>query len=222
MTEMGLKKRELLLISGILASILYICTDILGGLLWGNYDYVSQFISELSAIESPSRTFVLTLYIIHNIFIIVFALGVWKSANGKRTLEITGGLLIGYAIAGVTGLFYPMYPEESVTAFPNVMHQMAIAVTVLVILLSLAIAAIPFGIRFRIFSLGIILVYLGLGALPFLGAAQAEVGESAPWVGLVERIMVYGYMLWVSIFAILLIRRTSSQVKSTTPVPFTQ
>jgi hypothetical protein len=55
-------------------------------------------------------------------------------------------------------------------------------------------------------TLGIILMYLVLGALTFLGVAQVEAGEPTPWVGLVEHTMVYGYMLWVAVLAILLLR----------------
>ena len=214
MKEVNIKKRRMLLLSGVLASLLYICTDIIGGLSWGNYDFISQFISELSAIDSPSRIFVVSFYIVHNILIITFALAIYKFADDKHSLKITGLLLIAYAVAGVSGILFPMYPEESATAFPNLMHQVAIAMTVIVILLSLVFAAISLGIRFRIFSFGIILVYLGLGAIPFLGANQVEIGESAPWVGLVERIMVYGYMVWLTVLAILLLKRTNKQISS--------
>ena len=75
--------------------------------------------------------------------------------------------------------------------------------------------ATTLGLRFRFYSIGTILVYLVLGILPFLGVAQVEAGQSTPWVGLVERIMVYGYMLWVLILANVLLRSEKDQAQIT-------
>ncbi|MFX1416578.1 MAG: DUF998 domain-containing protein [Promethearchaeota archaeon] len=207
MVETTKRLRRLSLICGIISSILYFCTDMLGGLLWDNYDFTSQYISELSAIGAPSRAFVISLYSVYNALVAGFALGVWESAGEKRALRITGCLLIGYVVAGLVGLLFPMNPDEPTTALTNTMHQIIAGVTVLVILLSLGFAATAFGKQFRFYSLGTILVYLLLGALPFLGVAQVEAGEATPWVGLVERIMVYGYMLWVAVLTIALLRK---------------
>ncbi|MFW9943809.1 MAG: DUF998 domain-containing protein [Candidatus Sifarchaeia archaeon] len=114
---------------------------------------------------------------------------------------------MGYVVAGLVGLFFPMNPDEPTTALTNTMHQIIAGVTVLVILSSLGFAATAFGKQFRFYSLGTIIVCLLLGALPFLGVARVEAGEPTPWVGLVERIMVYGYMLWVAMLTIALLRK---------------
>ncbi len=45
--------RKVLLICGILSSLLYVGTDILGGMLWEGYSFTSQAISELAAVGSP-------------------------------------------------------------------------------------------------------------------------------------------------------------------------
>ncbi|MFX1331726.1 MAG: DUF998 domain-containing protein [Promethearchaeota archaeon] len=194
-------------VCGILSSILYVVTDILGGIMCGNYDFTSQYVSELSAIGSPSRPFVVSLYIVYNFLVMAFIAGVWQGSIGKRNLQMLSCLLCGYVLGGLVGLFFPMDPSELGTAFTNAMHQTLAGVTVLFILLSLAVGAYTQRKRFGFYSIGTILIYLALGSLPFLGVAQVEEGLSTPWLGLVERIMVYGYMLWIGILSALLLRR---------------
>ncbi|MFX0055558.1 MAG: DUF998 domain-containing protein [Promethearchaeota archaeon] len=199
--------RKISLFCGILSSMLYVATDILGGITWGNYDFASQYISELSAIGAPSRSLVVPLYFLYNILVAAFLMGVWRSAGGKHTSHIMAGLLLGYMASGIIGLFFPMNPGEAATSLSNAMHQILAGVTVIFILLSLGVGAKALGKRFGIYSVGTIVVYLVLGALPFLGVAQIEEGLPTPWVGVVERIMVYGYMLWLAVLACFILRR---------------
>ncbi|MFX1606212.1 MAG: DUF998 domain-containing protein [Promethearchaeota archaeon] len=209
MVQAVCRLRRYLLICGIISSVLYVTTDILGGIMWGNYDFTAQYVSELSAIGSPSRQLVIPLYVVYNILVVAFVAGVWLLSSGKRNLQILSCLLCGYVLGGLIGLFFPMDPNEPGTAFTNAMHQTLAGVTVLFILLSLAVGASIQGKRFGLYSLGTILIYLALGSLPFLGVTQVEEGLPTPWLGFVERIMVYGYMLWIGIFSALLLRRES-------------
>ncbi len=202
-----------LLICGIFSSMLYVATDILGGMLLGDYDSITQFISELSAIGAPSGPPVVLLYIVHDIPVTAFGLGAWALAGQKRALHFAGGFLVGYAIVGFVGLFFPMSPGESAIAFSNVMHQITTGSTVLFILLSIGVGAIAFGKKFRFYSFATIMVYLVLGALPFLGAVQAEAGQPIPWIGLVERTMVYSYMLWVAMVAVVVWRLEKGSIQ---------
>ena len=212
--------RRVLLVCGILSSLLYVGTDILGGMLYGDYDFTSQYISELGAIGAPSRSLVFPLYLIHDVLVIAFALGVWVAAGRKSSLHFTGGLLVAYAVVGAVGvLFFPMDPVGSEATFANTVHQIIAAVTVLFILLMLGFGARAFGRWFQLYSIGTILVYLVLGILPFLGVAQVEAGQPTPWVGVVERIMVYGYMLWVAVLAIVLLRAETDQPQAMASMP---
>ena len=179
--------------------------------MWGNYDFVSQYISELGAIGSPSRAFTVSLGIVYGILVVIFALGVLRFAGQKRVLRIVGGLLTGYAIVGFMGFPFPMNPSEISTTLTNTMHQALAGVTVFLILLSLGFGATAFGEWFRYYTVGVILVYLILGALPFLSVVQFESGQPLPMVGLVQRIMVYGYMLWLAVLSTLLINTQKGQ-----------
>lgn len=212
--------RKVLLICGILSSLLYVGTDIIGGLSYEGYDFASQYISELGAIGAPSRSLVVPLYLMHDVLVIAFASGVWVAASRKPVLRFTGGLLAGYAVVGLVGvLFFPMHPIGAEATLTDTIHQIIAAVTVLFILLMIGFAATAFGKQFRLYSIGTVLMYLVLGILPFLGVAQVEAGQPTPWVGLVERIMVYGYMLWAAVLAIVLWRVEKSQAQLTAAMP---
>lgn len=47
--------RKLLLVCGILASLLYVATDMLAAIRWEGYSYTAQTISETFAIGAPTR-----------------------------------------------------------------------------------------------------------------------------------------------------------------------
>ena len=51
-----------LLSCGVLASLLYLGTDILAGPLWEGYNFVHQAVSELSAVDAPTRSLTFALY----------------------------------------------------------------------------------------------------------------------------------------------------------------
>ncbi|MFX0087084.1 MAG: DUF998 domain-containing protein [Candidatus Hodarchaeota archaeon] len=203
--------QKFLFICGILSSLLYVSTDLLGGILLEDYDFVSHYISELSAIGVPSRSLVIPLYIAYDILMIAFGLGVLIAANRKHALHLTGGLLIGFAGVGFVGLFFPMHPRGVEATFTDTIHQIIAGVTVLFILLAIGSGTIEsgataYGKKFRLYSAGTLLILLMLGVLPFLEAAQIVTGQSTPWVGLIERIIAYIYLLWVIMLAIILLR----------------
>jgi hypothetical protein len=66
------------------------------------------------------------------------------------------------------------------------------------------------GARFRIYSIATIVATLGFGALPGTQAAAIAAGQPTPWWGLVERVAVHAPVLWVLVFAVVLLRQRSA------------
>jgi hypothetical protein len=205
--------RKVLLICGILSSLLYAGIDALGGMLWKGYSFTSQPVSDLSAIGSPVRPLVVPLFIIYNVLFIAFALGVWAFAGRKRAVRVVGALLVRYGVVNFLAYFTPEHLGEAPTTLSNTMHIIAAGVTVLLFLLQLGVGAIAFGKRFRLYSVGTLLTVLVLGAYIFSGV---NAGQLAPWVGVEERILIYGYMLWVAVLAVVLLRAEKGSESKTT------
>ncbi len=197
--------RKVLLICGILYSLLSVGTDILAGMLWKGYSFTSQAISELSAIGAPTRPLLTLTGIVYLFLLIAFGLGVLGSAGRNRALRVTGGLLIGIGLVGLAWTPFPMHLGEPVNSPANTMHTIFAGVQVLLILLTIGFGAIAYRNWFRFYSIVTLLTLLVAGVVAFWSAAAGQ-PTPPPWFGIVERINVYGYLLWVLVLAVVLLR----------------
>jgi hypothetical protein len=204
--------RKILLGCGIVSSVLYVVTDVLGTLRYPGYSYADQTFSELTAQGAPTRPLMVALNgIPYGVLVAAFAGGVWASAGPKRAARITRAMLLGYAAFGVAGgLVFPMRPREALAAgegtLRNTMHIPATAVMSLFIVLAMGFGATLLEKRFRYYSYGMIAILLVFGVLASLQAGQMAANEPTPWMGIEERINIYATMLWVAVLAIGLLR----------------
>jgi hypothetical membrane protein len=199
---------KVLLICGILASLIYVATDILAGMIWEGYSFTSQAISELSAIGAPTRPLVVTLGIIYDVLLIAFGLCVWVIAAGqRRALRLIGGLLVGIGAIGFVWTQFPMHLRGAEMTFTDMMHWTIAGVVVLLILLMIALGVIAYRMWFRLYSIGTLVTLLVVGMWSiFVGGAQIAAQQSTPFFGVMERITVYGYLAWVAVLSIVLLR----------------
>ena len=75
--------RKTLLVCGILSSLLYVATDVLGGMRYPGYSFTSQAVSELMAIGAPSEAFVDPLFIAYGVLVLAFGVGVLREGVGR-------------------------------------------------------------------------------------------------------------------------------------------
>lgn len=200
-------KRKLFLVCGILASLLYVATDMLAAMRWEGYSYTAQTISETFAIGAPTRPLVLLRGLAYSVFVIAFGLGVWESARGKSPLRVVGALLVGIALVDLVAPFVaPMHLRGAERTLTDMMHIVLASVDVLFILLIIGFGASAFSKRFRLYSIGTILVVVVFGTLAGLDGPRIAANLPTPWVGVTERISVFSYMLWLVVLAIGLLR----------------
>lgn len=215
--------RQALLLCGVLSTLLYIATDVLGGLRYDGYSFTSQAISELAAIGAPSKSFVDPLFIAYDVLVLVFGIGILREAAGRnRALFITSVMLIGYGAIGLAaalagpGLF-AMHQRGSGSLTTDAPHMILTGVLVLLLLLAMGFGAFALGKRFRIYSLASLVTLLVFGALTSAFAARLAAGEPTPGMGIVERIDVYSAMLWLAVLSIALLRRPLSEAQRSLP-----
>lgn len=200
-------RRKLYLVCGILAPLLYVATDVVVAMRWEGYSYVAQTISETFAIGAPTRPLVLLRGLAYSVLVFAFGLGVWGSASGKRPLRVAGALLIGIALVDLVAPFAaPMHLRGAERTLTDTMHIILASVDVLFILMIIGFGAFAFGKRFRLYSIGTILVVVAFGTLAGLDGPRIAANLPTPWVGVTERISVFSYMLWLVVFAIGLLR----------------
>ncbi|HZD60723.1 MAG TPA: DUF998 domain-containing protein [Anaerolineae bacterium] len=212
--------REVLLVCGILAPLLFVGTDILAGTLYPGYNFISRSISELSAIGAPTRPLVLTLNLTADVLMIAFGVVVWLLAGPKRSLRIMAGLIVGNAVVSlVASVFFPMHLGEAASASSNIMGVILGAVSVVFFLLAIGFGAAAYRNWFRFYSIGILLAFLVLAILRLSGALGVPAGQSVSLVGVQERTMVYNYLLWVLVLAITLLQTKEGQEATPVALP---
>jgi hypothetical protein len=203
-------RRTVLLGCGILSSLLYVVANVRGARRWRDYSLASQTVSELSAIDTPSRPFVIPILTAHGLLVIPFGLGVCESGRRKRALRATGALLVGLGASDLPAPLFPMHRREALArgegSRTDTMHIVVTSVNSLLILLAIGSASTAFGKRFRFYSIGTILVLLVTGGLTATQASRVGANLPTPWAGVSERISIGGYLLWQVVLAIALLR----------------
>ena len=194
-----------LLICGILSSLLYVLMNIFVPLLFEGYNIPSQTVSELSAINAPTRTLWVFLAIVYILLFAAFGWGVWKSANGNRSLRIVATLIMVYAIINV--YWPPMHLRGNEPTLTDTLHIVWAMVTITMMMLIMGVGAAALGKSFRLYTIATFIVFLTFGVLIGIEAPGIPKNLPTPRIGIWERVNIGAYMLWVIVFAIALLRR---------------
>ena len=199
--------RDLLLLAGLLSSVVYITADILCGVRYPGYSFSDQVISELSAIGAPTTALWVKLLQVFAVLFAAFAVGVVREGSGNRRLRLTGWLLVAFVLSGPLWSFVPMHQRGDVFTWTDVGHIALGGVMVLLVTTVVAVGAGALGRRFRVFSQIVVAVAIISGVATFAYVPRMINQLPTPWVGTVERIHLYGFWLWIGVFAVALVRR---------------
>jgi hypothetical protein len=205
---------KILLICGIVASLLYIGDDILAGLSWKGYSFLSQAISEESAVGAPPRQIELLPFPLYSLLVIAFGLGILMVAGERRALRIIGILQVSIGLVGIAWTAFPMHLNEPQSSFANVMHTTFAGIQTLQILSSISLGIIAFRKHwFGKYSIGTLAAVVTCGILTFM-IAGGFVPQLAGYIGLLERISVHGFMVWVIVLGVALLREEKNRQAS--------
>lgn len=206
--------RNALLSCGILSMLWYVAINIIVPMQYPGYDIASQTVSELSAIDAPTRPFWFVLCIFYSLLLIAFGLGILLSANGNRKLLVVAAVVI---FDGVIGFYWPpMHRREIIAAgggtITDTLHLVWAFVHLALMLLMIGFGASALGKSFRIFSAAIVLTFIVFGILTTIESRGIEANLPTPHVGIWERINIGAYMIWVIVFAMTLMRKNNLSV----------
>ena len=212
--------KRILLICGILSSLLYVTATILGAIRWDGYSSTNQTVSELIAINAPSAPLVVPLFLVYSILMFAFGLGVWRSSGQKRVLRIVACFIVGKEVLGLAvTLFAPMHMRGQETTLTDTMHALLTGVGVFLCMFpAIGLAATALGKQFRLYSICTMLIFIVFGIVSFLAAPQLAANQPTPLLGVWERVNIFGYLLWIMVLAITLLKKekTEDPIKSTT------
>jgi hypothetical protein len=208
---------KVLLACGIVSSAVYIGSDIAGALMYPGYSFAGQAFSELLAIGSPVRQFMIATANVYNLLVIAFGVGVVLVAGAKRSLRITGFLLVFYGVVSGLGPYIPMHVRGTTTLVADLPHILITAATVLAILLFLGFGSASRGRGFMIYSIATIAAVVAGGVLAGQQAGLVAAGSQSPFLGLIERLNIYATMLWIAVLSVLMlldVRASRAELRS--------
>jgi hypothetical protein len=194
-------KIKILALTGILAPIIYVLALVIGNILDPAYSQVGKTVSELIQQGAPNRDLLNAIFVVYNIFLIPFGLGLyWGLRKGWARNLIFAAVIINGVLGVAWTLFFPLDvggKSESLTG------QLHLAVGGLVVPLIFALE-LSFWRSARAdsrwrgygkFSLAIFAVTLlfGLTTVAFV---------NSDYRGLLERITTGSFLLWVEVLAL--------------------
>jgi len=195
--------RKLLLACGALSSLVYIGADLAAAFLYpDHHSFVAQAVSELTAVGAPTRAVVGPMFLVYNLLVVAFAVGLWTSVRDDR-LRVTAAFVGGIGFIGlVAAPFADMNPRGSAFAFNDMLHIALTTAIVLCIFGGVMFAAAAFGRRFFAYSVMTLLALAVFGVLAGMQGVQLASGQATPWLGVLERFHIGAYLLWMAVLAL--------------------
>jgi len=214
----GKVRVNVLLACGILSSLLYLAINIVVPMKWLEYDLNTQTISELSAIGAPTRMLWIILSAPYTLLVIAFAFGIMRSAGSNNRLRTVGKLVLVYGMLGLLWPAVPMHLRPTLAAgggtITDSLHLALGAVTDVLYLVTLTVAAGALGRAFRIYSFATFLLLLVFGILTFQQSPGIASGEPTPYIGLFERVNITLFLVWIIVLGLILMINRSGRLKN--------
>ena len=198
----------LLLASGLLASAIYATADMVTSLAAPGYSMAHQAISELSAQGAPTVPMWSRFMMFFGLFFLLFVAGMFRVSKGNRALRVDAYVMLAFGVLSpVLWSLVPMHQRGAPFGWQDAGHIAMGAISVLTITTFIVIGAFALGAVFRRYSLVTAGVVLLAGAASFLYVPRMIAQEPTPWLGVIERVSLYGFYLWMAVLAVALVRR---------------
>lgn len=194
--------KKLLMLCGVFAALVYAGTVFLGGLLRPGYSHISMAISELVAEGAPNRALLSSLFLVYNVLLTLFGIGLFLQA-GRSTRGRVSGLsgsvaLILVGLAGVLmELAFPQEPGGTATTFAGTMHFVMAGVAslgtmVAILMLAFWLRNLPDLKGYVAYSfVSVVIVFLSGGM------TAAAMANQSPFFGVLERVTILTFVVWV-------------------------
>lgn len=210
-----IRVRQALVACGVLYAVLYpVVNDGIAATMYDGYSRTSQAVSELSAVGAPPRPFLTAVGPVFTLLQIGFGAGMWQSAHGSRAVRVAGALVVGHGAMSILWLFAPMSQREVIAAggatSADSMHLVLAAGTGLFVAAYVAIFAWGSGWHFRVYSVLTLVIALVFGRLS-AQVDRIEAGDPTPSMGVLERIGIGAWLLWLAVASVVLLRRNRAQ-----------
>lgn len=195
------------LLSGCLAAVVYVLTVIIGGWLHPGYSHLAQPVSDLIAAGAPNKGWLDAAFALYNLLVLVFGYALFQHVRGAglgrgQTVGQIGALVL--LVEGLAGLLTLAFPEDAGGVGAPIGpsgtgHIIFASLSALTSILALLLMSLWFRRGPR--QLGLSWYSFVSTAIVFLagGLSAATVASQSPIGGLLERLTIGAFILWLFI-----------------------
>jgi hypothetical protein len=187
-------------------AVLYPLSDIFAVTRYPGFSYRDQAVSELFAIGAPTSAIVVPLFTLSSGMLLLFAIGIWMSANGQRWVRPMAVMMALNTIdALVLWNVFPMHMRGAQPTFTDTMHGVLAIDPFL--LAAVVLGAVAFRGWFRVYTVTTIVFTSVLAIASFSFVTALIANQPTPWMGAAERAAQYATNLWYAVLAAVLLRK---------------
>ena len=206
--------QRLLALSGIAGPIMFTAVIAILGLVRTNYSHVEHHISQLGATSAQYAVVQNINFILTGLLFIAFGVGLYRSVGQGKAGKIGSGLVVLVGIGAIGSGVFPedLLPAPSEPTFSDSVHNLFsvllfLAVMTAAIIFSRCLPRDDVWRRYRPYSLITGVVAFGLLVLAGLSdPEQGKISALQPWAGLLQKLFVGVWMVWIAVMAIRLFR----------------
>jgi hypothetical membrane protein len=190
---------KLIPLLGMLSTVFYFLHVILGEAFYKGYNPLAQAISDLTALNSPSRNIARIFSTLYGICAVTFSIGFFAYFKNKINKAYTGPSFIFCAMNVISFFGYTFFPLSEAgyaNTFQDKMHIIVTALVVLLTIVSLILFTIGFLRTNEHKRLGFI--FLGTLLLLIIGAMLINLLPKE-YFGVAERVNIYSIVVFTGV-----------------------
>lgn len=200
--------QKILALRGMLGPIIYAVVLIVLGLLWPGYNHISQYMSELGALDAPHAIIMNILgFQLLGILIIAFGLGLYRGINKGWVMTISATLIIVAGSFMIAVGFFPCDPSCNNISPIGTGHVITSTIPAIVMPLAMLILAYPLRKDSRWQGYWLFSLVLGIVAVILSPLGMFTIFQ--PVAGLVQRLGIGVSLFWMLVMSTKLFRITS-------------
>ena len=190
-------------LSGVIGLVFYILHDIVGAMYYPNYSWMSQAVSDLTAINAPSFVIASGLSSIYGIFSCLCCAMVCVVVQEKANRILRLGVYLYTVMNFISAIGYSLFPlSESGYAgsFQDIIHLYVVTALVVVLSIASLLLIAVGGLKNKVNKPLAILALLSLGFM-FLGVIGVSV-VPPDYFGIPERFSVYSAVVFTAVLGV--------------------
>lgn len=196
---------------GVAAPLVYVTALVVGNILDPTYSQVRNTVSELFERGAPNRDLIDSIFLVYGLFLIPFAEGLYKSFNTSaraHPYSLAKAIFVSLFIIAICSLawnlFFPLDANGGYTSLTGMMHLvLSVPVVFATLLVELSFWRVTrvdsFWAGYSRFSLAIFTVNL-------LAGLSLIILVNSDYRGLLERISIASFLLWIELISVKLFR----------------